>query len=78
MRTTITLDDDVARAVAETRRERGVGVSEAVNALARRGLAQPETERRTFHQAVSSMGRPRLPLDDIAETLAILEGDAHG
>ncbi|MBW3603623.1 MAG: ribbon-helix-helix domain-containing protein [Actinobacteria bacterium] len=78
MRTTITLDADVARAVEEARRERGVGVSEIVNALARRGLARSEAEPRPFHQNVSAMGRPRLPLDDIEETLAILEGDAHG
>lgn len=77
MRTTVTLDDDVARAVEEARRTRGTGVSEAVNALARRGLARSETEPRPFRQAVSSMGRPRLPLDDIEEALAMLEGDAH-
>ena len=52
-------------------------MSEAVNALARRGLMQPETETRPFHQTVSAMGRPRLPLDDVEETLAVLEGDAH-
>ncbi len=78
MRTTITLDDDVARAVETARRERGVGVSEVVNDLARRGLAQRETKARRFHQHVSAMGRPRVPLDDVEETLAILEGDAHG
>ena len=78
MRTTITLDDDVARAVEQARLEQGVGLSEAVNALARRGLAQPEVAPRPFQQKVSSMGRPRLPLDDIEETLALLEGDAHG
>lgn len=77
MRTTITLDDDVARAVEQVRRAQGVGVSEVVNTLARRGLAQPDTAPRPFRQDVSSMGRPRLPLDDIAETLALLEGDAH-
>lgn len=77
MRTTITLDEDVARAVAEARRERGIGVSEAVNVLARRGLAQPEPEVRPFTQTVSALGRPRLPLDDIEETVAILEGDTH-
>jgi predicted ATPase len=77
MRTTITLDDDVARAVEAARRESGVGVSEAVNALARRGLAQPEDAPRAFRQTVSAMGRPRLPLDDVEETLAILEGDTH-
>lgn len=77
MRTTITLDEDVARAVEAARRERGVGVSEAVNVLVRRGLAQRNVEPRPFRQTVSAMGRPRLPLDDVEETLALLEGDAH-
>ncbi|MGH9181117.1 MAG: ribbon-helix-helix protein, CopG family, partial [Acidimicrobiales bacterium] len=38
MRTTVEFDTDTARAVEELRRDRGVGVSEAVNELIRRGL----------------------------------------
>ena len=38
MRTTIDLDDDVKLAVDRLRAERGVGLSEAVNLLARAGL----------------------------------------
>ena len=38
MRTTVTLDDDVAAAVDLVRRERGVGLSEALNELVRRGM----------------------------------------
>ena len=78
MRATVTLDDGVARAVQEARREQGVGVSEALNTLARRGLAHAEAAPLPFCQKSSSMGRPRLPLDDVEETLALLEGDAHG
>jgi hypothetical protein len=37
MRTTIDLADDVAAAVEKACRERGIGVSEAVNELARAG-----------------------------------------
>ncbi|CAN5748881.1 hypothetical protein BH23ACT10_BH23ACT10_13120 [soil metagenome] len=77
MRTTITLDDDIAQAVEQLRRAQGVGVSEVVNTLARQGLARPDAAPPRFRQTVSAMGRPRLPLDDIAETLALLEGDAH-
>lgn len=38
MRTTITLADDVAAGVEKLRRERGIGLSEAVNDLVRAGL----------------------------------------
>lgn len=73
----MTLDSDVARAVEAARRKHGVGVSEALNALARRGLASGDDAPPPFQQTVSAMGRPRMPLDDIEETLALLEGDAH-
>lgn len=39
MRTTLTLDPDVAAAIARRRRKRGTGLKEEVNALLRAGLA---------------------------------------
>lgn len=39
MRTTLTLDDDVAAALAGRRAERGTGLREEVNELLRAGLA---------------------------------------
>lgn len=39
MRTTLTLDDDVAAAVARRRTERGTGLRQEVNDLLRAGLA---------------------------------------
>ncbi len=42
MRTTIDLADDVAAAVEKARRERGLGLSEAVNDLVRAGLLPRE------------------------------------
>jgi hypothetical protein len=41
VRTTINLDSDVTAAIENLRREEGLGISEAVNLLARRGLAMP-------------------------------------
>lgn len=38
MRTTVTLADDVAAGLEKLRRERGLGLSEAVNDLVRAGL----------------------------------------
>ncbi|MEA2130053.1 MAG: hypothetical protein QOJ85_2944, partial [Solirubrobacteraceae bacterium] len=42
MRTTLTLADDVAAAVEKLRRERSIGLSEAVNELVRAGLTKQE------------------------------------
>lgn len=39
MRTTLTLDDDVAAALAHRRAERGTGLRQEVNALLRAGLS---------------------------------------
>lgn len=77
MRTTVALDDDVARAVDELRRTEGLSTSAAVNALARRGIAGSTEVRPPFLQEVSSMGRPRLPLDDVAAALEVLEVESR-
>ncbi len=73
MRTTVTFASDVAAAVERLQRERGGGVSDAVNELIRRGLTSPATPRR-FRQASSAMGEPMLPLDDVAGLLDVLDG----
>ncbi len=75
MRTTVELDDDVARAIADLRRERGVGVSEAVNELVRRALL-PRRERPAFRQRTRRLGI-RLDVSDISATLEDLEGPAN-
>jgi Arc/MetJ family transcription regulator len=72
MRTTITLDDDVAAAVGQLRRERGLGVSAAVNELARQGL-QRKTTRTRFVQETAPMGA-RIDVTNVAEVLELLEG----
>ncbi|MDP9408239.1 MAG: ribbon-helix-helix protein, CopG family [Actinomycetota bacterium] len=74
MRTTVTLGQDVAAAVERLRRERGVGVSEVVNDLLRRGL-QVTRPTEPFRQVRTRMGRPSLPLDDVSGLLDTLEGD---
>lgn len=73
----MTLDRDVVQAVEQLRRREGLGLSAALNELARRGLARPQNEPARFVQRTSSMGRPRVPLDNIAEALDALEGEAH-
>lgn len=78
MRTTVTLDADVAKALEMLRRERGLGTSAALNELARRGIAAAAAPSQPFRQRTSDMGAARVPLDDIGLTLELLEGEAHG
>jgi Arc/MetJ family transcription regulator len=75
MRTTVSLDDDVAAAVKEVRRTRHVGLSEAVNDLIRAGIAGASGERRTFRQRSARLGL-RVDVSNTAEALDLLDGPA--
>lgn len=68
----MTLADDVVAAVASVRRERSLGVSEAVNELVRAGLAQ-RREIRSFKQRTHDLGAG-IGFDDIADVLETLDG----
>ena len=74
MRTTVEFDPDIAAVVDGLRRERGIGVSEAVNELIRRGLiaqpARPPFRQRTAPLAVS------VDVSSVADALEVLEGPA--
>lgn len=72
MRTTVTLAKDVAAAVARLRRERAVGLSDALNELARRGIAASD-ERAPFEQRTSSLGL-RIDVADVADAIETLDG----
>jgi Arc/MetJ family transcription regulator len=72
MRTTVEFDDDTAAAVEQLRREAGLGVSEAVNQLVRRGLLV-RPERPSFHQATRPLGL-KIDVSNVAEALEILDG----
>ncbi len=74
MRTTVTLDDDVTAAVDRLRRERSIGVSEAVNELVRAGLAAGRSPAR-FRQTSARLGL-RIDVANVAEALEILEGSS--
>lgn len=72
MRTTIELSEETAKAVEAVRRDLGVGVSEAVNELVRRGLL-PRDETVKFRQRTRSLGM-KVDVSNIAATLEVLEG----
>jgi hypothetical protein len=72
VRTTVEFDEDTARAVEEVRRERGIGVSEAVNELIRRGLL-PRQDQPVFRQRTAQLGL-RVDVSNVADALEALDG----
>ena len=72
MRTTVTLAPDVAAAVERLRRERDMGVSEAVNELIRAGLREKPAAK-SLRQKTFKSGL-RIDVTNVAEALEILEG----
>lgn len=74
MRTTLTLADDVAAAVGKLRRERGLGLSEAVNDLVRAGLTA-ERSIHPFRQRTHDLGAGT-DFSNVGETLETLDGPA--
>ena len=75
MRTTISLDPDVAAAVDQLRRREGLGVSEALNRLARAGLVKPERRTR-FKQRTADLGA-MVDVSNVAEVIDLAEGPEH-
>jgi hypothetical protein len=78
MRTTLTLDDDVAVQLERLRRARDANLKDLVNEALRRGLrdmSAPPKKRQAFHTRVFHMGKPLINLDNVAEALAYLEGE---
>ncbi|MDQ3538541.1 MAG: DUF2191 domain-containing protein [Actinomycetota bacterium] len=81
MRTTLTLDADVAAQLRRLRARTDRPFKQLVNDVLRAGLAnldraEPAT-RGPYTRAVS-LGRPRLrALDDVSEAMAIAEGDDY-
>jgi hypothetical protein len=75
MRTTVNLDDDVAAAVDRLRRERSIGLSEAVNELARAGL-RAKVPASPFRQRTADLGIG-LDVTNVAEATDLLEGPTH-
>jgi ribbon-helix-helix CopG family protein len=82
MRTTLTLDDDVAAVLERLRKSRNASLKDLVNEALRRGLKDmsvARTKRREHVQTRSvALGRLRIAsLDNIGEVFAIAEGAAY-
>jgi hypothetical protein len=80
MRTTLTLDPDVAALLQRVRDARGATLKEAVNEALRHGLklmTEPAPEVARCRTEAVSLGRCLIgDLDNVAEALAVAEGEA--
>ena len=80
MRTTLTIDDDVAVQLDNIRRTRRVALRVAVNEALRLGLREIANSRdrpqTPYQTPVVDLGRCLVDsIDDVTETLAVAEGD---
>lgn len=81
MRTTLTLDDDIAARLQAEARRTGKPFKEVVNAYLRLGLTQRRTMRAApdFELETFDLGGPQrgLSYDDVGALLEAVEGAAH-
>ena len=79
MRTTLTLDDDVAASLERLRRSQRLSLKQLVNEALRRGLddmGKRRKRRERVQTRAAALGRVRVAsIDNVAETLAIVEGE---
>ncbi len=77
MRTTVTLDDDVAAAVKRVAQERGLSFKEALNAAVRAGLRSAAPNARRYRMPSRRLGlRPDTDLTKALQLAAALEDEA--
>jgi hypothetical protein len=78
VRTTLTIEDDVAAEIERRRRASGLGMKEEVNRLLRAGLLadeRPAPRSRRGRTPRLALGPSHVgPLDDVASVLAHLDG----
>lgn len=81
MRTTMTLDDDVAAKIKAEARRSGRSFRETVNEMLRRGLStkQSRSHKESFRVVTRDLGNllPGLTLDSVADLLEQVEGPLH-
>ena len=79
MRTTLTIDDDVAAALDRIRKTRKLSFKALVNEVLRQGLnemSRPPRRGKPYKTRAVSLGACLVgSLDDISEALAIAEGE---
>jgi hypothetical protein len=80
MRVRLTIDDDVAAMLERLHRSRDASLRDLINEALRRGLRDmntPSRQRKPYRTPSVDLGTPRFPnIDNVAEVLAIIEGEA--
>lgn len=80
MRTTLTLDEDVAKLLLRARQLQKASLKQVANEALRRGLlamSRPVIRRRRFETQSADLGECLIgDVDDVAEALAVAEGEA--
>jgi hypothetical protein len=80
MRTTLTLDSDVAVQLQRLRRARDANLKDLVNEALRLGLremtAKPK-KRKPLRTRTLDMGPPLINIDNVAEAIAYAEGEGY-
>jgi hypothetical protein len=79
MRTTLTIDDDVAASLERLRKTRRASLKDLINEALRRGIrdmtARPKP-REPFRTRTVDLGEVLVPVDNVGEALAIAEGES--
>ena len=79
MRTTLTIDDDLAAILARLRRERDIGLKPLINEALRRGLGEMTkrpARRKRFRTQSYDAGKLLISsIDNIGEVLALIEDE---
>ena len=69
----MTLDDEVSAAIDRIRQDEGIGLSEALNRLAKQGLTAGEPSKRYVHRSVPL--RARVDITNIGDVLDLLDDE---
>ncbi|MGH9188092.1 MAG: antitoxin [Acidimicrobiales bacterium] len=76
MRTTVTLDPDVAALLKKRMKERGMGFKQALNDALRSGLTEPRKRSKPFRTRTFNMGfPPNVNLDKALQLAGQLEDE---
>ncbi len=77
MRKTLTIDDDIAARLEKLRQKRDASLKDVVNDALRCGLDRLEKSRKPFRMKTYDGGVRLVPIDNVAEAIALLEGEDH-
>jgi hypothetical protein len=81
MRTTLSIDDDIAAQLERIRKQRGLRLKDLINEALRRGLRDLTSRNKPsgrFQTRSVALGRAYVSIDNVAEALASVETESFG